>query len=127
MRSLSLGLAVAALVTPATPLLATQGMDCVSRQRGAPTLYMSIGSGGGVDLIVIGDRGREVRVEGVAGANPRLLRESHMDRRGRMRVRIVSGDGRTLLGRVVLTGTGADVFHYRGRTWPIRCRWEPQG
>lgn len=127
MRYLPLGLAVAALVTPATPLLATQGMDCVSRLRGAPTLYMSIGSGGGVDLIVIGDRGREVRVEGVAGANPRLIRESHMGRRGRMRVRIVSGDGRTLIGRVVLTGTGADVFHYRGRAWPIRCRWEPQG
>ena len=126
MRHVSLGLAVAALAMPATPLLATQGMDCVSRQRGAPTLYMSIGSGGGVDLIIIGDRGREIRVEGVPGANPRLIRESYMDRRGRLRVRIVSGDGRTLIGRVVLTGTGADVFHYRGRAWRIRCRWEPQ-
>jgi len=119
-------IAAATLLMSSSPLLATQGMDCVSRQRGAPTLYMSIGSGGGVDLIIIGDRGREIRVDGFPGASPRLIRESYMDRRGRMRVRIVSGNGRTLIGRVVLTGTGAHIFHYRGRAWRIRCRWEPQ-
>lgn len=125
MRRSPLGFAVLALTTPTTPLLATQGMDCVSRLRGAPTLYMSIGSGGGVDLIVIGHRGREITVSGMPGANPRLIRESYMDRRGRVRVRIVGGNGRTVIGRVVLAGA-TGVFHYRGRAWPVRCRWEPQ-
>ena len=126
MKRASLGLAGLMLVTPATPLFATQGMDCVSRQRGAPTYYMSVGSGGGVDLVLIRSRGREVRASGLPDANARIVRESYMDRAGRVRVRIVSRDRRTMIARLVLGTGGAGVLRYRGRDWRVRCRWEPQ-
>jgi len=125
MKCASLGLAGALLLAGA-PALATQGLECRSPGRRGFELYLSVGSGGGVDLVNIVDGGRELRATGLPGANPRLVRESYMDRMGRVRIRIVSGNGRTVIARLVLRNSGAGVLHYRGRTLRISCRWEAQ-
>lgn len=125
MRHLPLGLA-GALLLAGSPAFATQGLECRSPGRSGFELYLSVGSGGGVDLVAIVDGQRELQATGLPGANPRLVRESYMDRAGRVRVRIVSGNGRTVIARLILRNSAAGTLRYRGRTLRIRCRWEPQ-
>ena len=125
MRRLSLGLA-GALLLAGSPAFATQGLECRSPGRRGFELYLSVGSGGGVDLVTIVEGRRELRATGLPGANPRLVRDSYLDRVGRVRVRIVSGDGRTIIARLILRNSAAGVLHYRGRTLRVSCRWEPQ-
>lgn len=121
-------IAAAALLAPMTPLLATAGLECASPQRGAPSLYLSVGSGGGVDLVRIADGRRELVATGFAGANARIAR-GNMDDSGQLTVRIVGGDGRTLVASLDLPGgrrARAGTFRFRGRAWRVSCRWEPQ-
>lgn len=121
-------IAAAALLMPTAPLFATPGLECASRQRGAPSLYLSVGSGGGVDLVLITDRRGEVRVTGLPGANPRIAR-GFMDDSGQLSVRIVGADGRTPVASLDLPGgrpARAGTFRYRGRAWLVSCRWESQ-
>ena len=123
MRHLSLGWA-GTLLLAATPAFATQGLECRSPGRRGFELYLSVGSGGGVDLVRIEDRGRELVATGLPGANPRIVR-GFLDDAGRLTLRIVGGDGRTLVAS--LDGTArAGTLRYRGRAWRVRCRWEPQ-
>jgi hypothetical protein len=125
MKYASLGLA-SALLLAGSPAFATQGLECRSPGRRGFELYLSIGSGGGVDLVSIVGGGQELRATGLPGANPRLVRETYMDRVGRVRIRIVSGNGRTVIARLALRNSSAGVLLYRGRTLRISCRWESQ-
>ena len=112
-----------AVLLAATPASATQGLECRSPGRRGFELYLSVGSGGGVDLVSITERGRELRATGLAGANPRIAR-GFLNRSGRVAVRIVGRDGHAIAS---LDGTsGAGTLRYRGRTWRVSCRWEPQ-
>ena len=124
MKYASLGLAVALLLA-GSPAFATQGLECRSPGRRGFELYLSVGSGGGVDLVTIIDGGRELRATGLPDSNPRIVRGFLQPRSGRLTVRIVGRDGRTPVAS--LNGTSrAGTLGWRGRNWRVRCRWEPQ-
>lgn len=112
------------LLLAAAPAFATQGLECRSPGRRGFELYLSVGSGGGVDLVSITERGRELRAIGVAGANPRIARGFLNHRSGHLAVRIVRRDGRAVAS---LDGTSrAGTLRYRGRVLRVICRWESQ-
>lgn len=123
MKNASLTL-VGALLLAATPAFATQGLECRSPGRRGFELYLSVGSGGGVDLVRIAEGGRELTATGLPGADPRIALAALGHRSGRLTVRIVGSDGRTVasLDGTARTGT----LRYRGRVWRVSCRWEPQ-
>lgn len=121
MKSGSLGAAIAVLCAGA-PAFATQSLDCRSIGRPALRMFVSVGSGGGVDLVTIVEGGRELRATGLSGANPRIV-HGRMDDAGTMIVRIAGRESasisvrstrRSYLGRL----------NFRGRRWPIDCYWE---
>ncbi len=114
---------IAALLTPVTPLVAMPSLHCVSPQRRAPSLYVSVGSGGGVDHVRIMHGRWQQDVTGFPGASPRIAR-GFMDQSGRLSVRMVGGDGRTPFASLDLPRAGPGVFRYRGRAWRVRCRWD---
>ena len=116
-------IATLALLLPATPLFAMPSLHCVSSQRGAPSLYVSVGSGGGVDHVRIIEGRRQQDIGGLPGAGPHIV-HGFMDEAGQMSVRIVRGDRRTPFASLQLSGVGRGTFRYRGRVWRIRCRWD---
>jgi hypothetical protein len=123
MRHVTLPLAVSVL-TAATPSFATQGLECRSPGRPGFELYLSVGSGGGVDLVHIAEGRRELTATGLPDSNPRIAFGALHHRSGRLTVRIVGRDGRPVAS---LDGTsGSGTLRYRGRTWRVRCRWEAQ-
>lgn len=123
MKYASLGLAGALLVS-ASSAFATQGLECRSPGRRGFELYLSVGSGGGVDLVTITEREREMRATGLPGAYPRIVHGFLNHQSGRLTVRIVGRGGRAVAS---LNGTArAGTLRYRGRVWRVSCRWEPQ-
>lgn len=112
------------LLLAATPAFATQGLECRSPGRRGLELYLSVGSGGGVDLVSITERGREMRATGLPGSDPRIARGFLNHQSGRLTVRVVGRDRRAVAS---LDGTArAGTLRYRGRVLRVRCRWEPQ-
>lgn len=117
-----------ALLISAMPAFATQGLECQSPGHPGFELYVSVGSGGGVDLVTITEGGREMRATGLPGANPRIV-HGFRTGGGWLTVRIDGRNGRTRVARFYVRSSrhGEDgVLRYRGRSWPLSCRWEPQ-
>ncbi len=117
-------IALAALLAPA-PLLAMPSLHCGSPQRGAPSLYVSVGSGGGVDHLRIIEGRRHVDITAMPRANPRIV-HGFMDDSGRLSVRILR-DGNVLVASLELPGgrrARPGLFRYRGQAWRISCRWD---
>lgn len=124
MRYASLTLAGAVLLA-ATPAFATQGLECRSPGRRGFELYLSVGSGGGVDLVRIAEGGRELMATGLPDSDPRIALSATGHRSGALTVRLVGRDGRPVAS---LDGTfRSGILRYRGRVWRVSCRWEPQG
>ena len=123
MKHGTLGLAVAALIAE-TPAFATQGLECRSPGRRGLELYLSVGSGGHIDLVRIAEGGRELTATGLPDSNPRIALSALGHRSGSLMVQIVGQDGRTVASLEGTTRSGR--LRYRGRTWRVSCRWEPQ-
>ena len=123
MKWAGIGLA-AGLLLSAAPAFATQGLDCRSPGRRGFELYLSVGSGGGIDLVRIAEGGRELTATGLPDSNPRIALSALGHRSGSLMVRIVGQDGRTVANLDGTTRSG--TLRYRGRVWRVSCRWEPQ-
>ena len=123
MRHVAIALAVSVL-TAATPAFATQGLECRSPGRRGFELYLSVGSGDGVDLVHIAEGRRVLTATGLPDSSPRIAFGTLDHRSGRLTVRIVSRDGRPVAS---LDGTsGSGTLRYRGRIWRLSCQWEAQ-
>lgn len=122
--ALSLALALAAPTLAATPALATSTVRCASPDRGAPIVYVSVGSGGGIDYAQIVE-GRLEIATGIGRAHPRI--GPHQVSATRMTLDIIAANADTPLARLDTRARGwayAGTLYYRGRAWRIRCRWD---
>ncbi|HKR25317.1 MAG TPA: hypothetical protein VJS15_08670 [Allosphingosinicella sp.] len=119
-----LALALAASLPAATPALATSTVRCASPERGAPILYVSVGSSGGIDYAQIVE-GRLEIATGIGRAHPRI--GPHRVTATRMVLDIIAANADTFLARLDTRARGAGyvgTLAYRGRAWRIRCRWD---
>ena len=119
-------LAAAALLPAAVPALATSTVRCASPDRRAPTLYVSVGSSGGIDYAQIVEGGREIATE-IGRAHPRI--GLHRVTATRMSLDIIAANADTRLARLDTRARGSayvGTLHYRGRAWRISCRWDDE-
>jgi hypothetical protein len=116
----------AALLLAATPALATSTVRCASPERGAPMLYVSVGSSGGIDYAQIVE-GRRETATGIGRSHPRI--GPHRVTPERMMLDIIAANADAPLARLDTRARGSayvGTLHYRGRAWRIRCRWDDE-
>lgn len=126
MKYASVGLG-AVLLLGASPAFATQSLECQSPGRRGFEMFVSVGSGGGVDLVRIVE-GRREMVAAYPRPYPRIAR-GFLTESGRLSVRLVGRDGRTpvaIIDARAARRAYAGTLRYRRRVWRISCRWEPQ-
>lgn len=125
MRTASL-LAAAASLLAATPAFATSTIHCRSPERGAPQLYLSVGTGPSAIVQARLVDGRRELVSGEGAGSPRIT-QSWLDRE-LLKLDLADSNVENFIARLdtrkSLAGSFDGRLHYRGRAWPVSCRWD---